>query len=154
MIKGMRNKNPAARNGCALCYNLGSAGKAFAYVIVKWPSLIDLATKKVQLVEMEVPVCFVHAKAKTENNPNGILDPEYGNWYNPFNGTVVEQGKGGKAGRDELYRLVGDNIKLLIGTHGRIPGTPTAKRITRDLVKFETDLEKRKIALEKLTAPK
>lgn len=146
MIKGIRNKSAKTKNGCALCYNIGAAGRAFCYVTVKWPSMVDLETRTVTIVEKEVPICFVHAKAKSGDNPNGILDPNQGIWLNPFTG-VEKVGGGGVPIRDEMYHLVGDNVKLIIGTHGSIPGGPMAPRISKDTVRFEERL--RKLALKK-----
>jgi hypothetical protein len=122
---------------------MGSAAPAFVYVRVSYPQIRDLEAGTVEMVDVDAGVCFVHARAKTENNPNGILDPMYGVWVNPFNGLEIkEPGGGGKPVKDGYYRLVNDNVKYLTGqtSKGRLPNAPTAPRVSKDAIRFETKL--------------
>jgi len=142
MITGIKNKNPRSRNGCALCYNMGAASPAFVYVRVAYPQIRNLEEGTVEMVDVDAGVCFVHARAKTENNPNGILDPNFGTWVNPFNGLVVKEGSGGKPVKDGYYRLVNDNTKYLTGqtSKGRLPNAPTAPRLNKDAEKWNAKM--------------
>jgi hypothetical protein len=106
-----RNKSSKTRRGCILCYNIGAAAPAFCYITVTWIPMY----KKVDPVCKEIPLCFRHAKPKTESNPNGILDKEFGSWMKtPF---------GWLPYRDGNYQLVGgaSNTQLVTGPSGKIP---------------------------------
>jgi hypothetical protein len=137
MIRGNKLKNPRARSGCVLCWNMGSASPAFAYVNVPYAP----AFQKI-LVEVTLAICFTHAKARKEDDPGrssggscevstGILDPHFGQWLNPFT-REEKTGGGGIPIRDEMYRLVNDDITLITGIAGKVPGMNQVIRLNRD----------------------
>ena len=126
MIRGNQIKNPRARNGCTLCWNMGAAAPAFAFVTVPYAPKYQKI-----LVEVTLAVCFNHARAKSETNPTGILDPDFGIWLNPFT-RVEKEGGGGIPIRDQEYRLVNDDVTLITGISGKIPGMNVITRLNKN----------------------
>ena len=109
MLTSQRNKSSRTRKGCILCYNIGAAAPAFAYVRVSFPK--NPWTKT--LVEKELPLCFKHSTRRTESRPAGILDGEYGEWNKtPFGYIAI---------REEVYELANGDVTLLTGSCGKIP---------------------------------
>ena len=106
-----RNKSARTRRGCILCYNMGAAAPTFAYIKVTFIPMY----KNNNPVEKEIGLCFKHCTARTEKNPNGILDPEIGYWKKTPFGKMPE--------REGLYQLYGgpNNIRLITGAAGKIP---------------------------------
>lgn len=128
MIRGNQLKNPRAKHGCILCWNMGSASPAFAYVNVPYAPKFSKV-----VVELSLAVCFGHCRARKEDEEapdskgnNGIIDPNFGQWLNPFT-RVEKTGGGGIPIRDQEYRLVGDEVTLITGIAGRIPGMNAAR---------------------------
>lgn len=116
MIRGNKLKNPRARNGCVLCWNMGAAAPAYAFVNVPYAPLFQKT-----IVEVTLAVCFNHARARSETNATAILDPDFGTWLNPFT-REEKEGGGGIPIRDCEYRLVNDDVTLITGIAGKIPG--------------------------------
>lgn len=104
-----RNKSARTKRGCILCYNIGAASPTFAYITLSYIPMFRPSQK----VEKEVGLCFKHLKPKTEKNPNGIIDPAFGEWKKtPFGKMPVREG---------LYQLVDNNMKLVTGPAGQVP---------------------------------
>ena len=87
---------------CLLCYNMGAEKRAYAWVEIVLPN------GRVK----EVGLCYKHCRPKTEGNPNGILDPEFGTWNKSFGQMPI---------MDEKYRVSGDDYSLVTGVAGKVP---------------------------------
>jgi hypothetical protein len=88
---------------CLLCFNMGAEVRAFGWVDIVLPN------GRVK----EVGLCFKHLKPRTEKYPNGMIDPEHGEWKKtPFGKMPI---------RDEKYRLCNDDSALITGVAGKVP---------------------------------
>lgn len=106
-----RLKNPKAKRGCLLCYSMGTAAPAYAYVDVEYVPL-SLMPNQVAMVK-EIGVCFKHSSRGAK-----VLNPEIGPWRKTSFGYMPE--------REGKFELIGgpvDGAKLLIGACRR--GIPT-----------------------------
>ena len=107
----VKDRRIKRRGGCILCYNMGGASLAFAWIDVEFQRI----SLNPYTVVKEVGLCFKHCQPKTTGNPSGILDLEGGVWKKtPFGMMPI---------RDEKYQIAGGptNTTLVTGPAGMIP---------------------------------
>jgi len=105
---------------------MGAASPAYAFVNVPYAPKYQKV-----IVEVTLPVCFNHARARSETNTTAILDPDFGTWLNPFT-RQEKEGGGGIPIRDQEYRLVNDDVTLITGIAGKIPGMNVVIRLNKN----------------------
>lgn len=84
MLTHQRNKSSRTKRGCIACYNIGAASRAFGYIDIQMPGMIDLKTRTVQMVIKEIGLCFTHTR--------DLCDKKVGVWNKAaFNSPIRDE---------------------------------------------------------------